>query len=79
MRTESSYPNHRWAFTLIELLVVVAIVALLMSILLPSLSQAREQTKATKCLSNLRTLGQGIALYTAEEKSKLPGRLHPAV
>lgn len=67
------------AFTLIELLVVVAIIALLISILLPALSQAREQTRSVKCLANLRTLGQGVVTYAAEEKDTLPGPLHPAV
>ncbi len=71
--------HRRSTFTLIELLVVVAIIALLVSILLPALGRAREQAKSIKCLSNLRTLGQGIMLYVAAERDVLPGRLHPAV
>jgi prepilin-type N-terminal cleavage/methylation domain-containing protein len=67
------------AFTLIELLVVVAIIALLISILLPSLRTAREQAKSVKCLSNLRSLAQGVVLYATSRKDVLPGRLHPAV
>jgi len=51
------------AFTLIELLVVVGIIALLMGILMPSISRAREAGKRTKCLANLRSVGQGIRGY----------------
>jgi len=53
----------RPAFTLIELLVVVAIIALLISILLPALSRAREQGRIAQCLSNLRSITQGAAGY----------------
>ena len=66
-------------FTLVELLVVVSIIALLISILLPSLKKAREQAKATVCLSNLRALGQGIMLYATEYDGRLPGPLHPSL
>ncbi len=76
---EVSLGNRSKAFTLIELLVVIAIIALLVSVLLPTLSQAREHAKSVKCLSNLRTLGQGIMVYSAAEKDACPGPLHPAV
>lgn len=68
---------HRSGFTLIELLVVVAIIALLIAILLPSLGRAREQTKSVKCLSNLRTLAQGVVAYASSDEDRLPGPLHP--
>lgn len=59
------------AFTLIELLVVVAIIALLISILLPSLSRARELSKRTVCASNLRGIGQAMYIY-AQDGDKFP-------
>jgi prepilin-type N-terminal cleavage/methylation domain-containing protein len=58
------------AFTLIELLVVVAIIALLLSILLPSLSGAREQGKKAKCLANLGNLGKAIYQYANEDPAE---------
>jgi prepilin-type N-terminal cleavage/methylation domain-containing protein/prepilin-type processing-associated H-X9-DG protein len=67
----------RGGFTLIELLVVVAIIALLISILLPSLNRAREQTRSLVCMSNLRSLAQAVITYDTEN-GRLP-RAHPAV
>ncbi|MFQ5806148.1 MAG: type II secretion system protein [Phycisphaerae bacterium] len=62
--------------TLIELLVVVAVIALLISILLPALSNARQQARATKCLAHLRVLGEGLVIYVSEYRDVLPpGRL----
>ncbi len=65
------YPRSP-GFTLIEVLVVVAIIALLIAILLPSLSRAREQTRQTMCLSNLRQQGVGFSTYSADNKALLP-------
>ena len=59
--------NREAGFTLIELLVVVAIIALLISILLPSLQKAREQGKLAKCLANMRGIGQASVNYASED------------
>jgi prepilin-type N-terminal cleavage/methylation domain-containing protein len=58
-------------FTLVELLVVIGIIALLVSILLPAMSSARAQAQSTKCLSNLRQVGQAAMLYANLNKGHL--------
>ena len=60
------------AFTLIELLVVVAIIALLISILLPSLSRARAQARQLVCVTQLRSMGNAARLYGEDNKGFVP-------
>jgi len=59
-------------FTLVELLVVIGIIALLVSILLPSLNRAREMAKQTACLSNIRQLGMAFVMYVNDNHGIYP-------
>jgi prepilin-type N-terminal cleavage/methylation domain-containing protein/prepilin-type processing-associated H-X9-DG protein len=58
------------AFTLVELLVVIGIIALLISVLMPALSRAREQANAIKCLSNMKQIGIALLMYAEQHKGK---------
>src|SRR4051812_6367170 len=65
--------SHRSrGFTLVELLVVIGIIALLISVLLPALNKARQASRTTACLSNLRSFGQAWSIYLSENKGHLP-------
>ena len=68
---------NRRAFTLIELLVVVAVIALLISMLLPTLSRAKENGRQSVCLANQRNLMLGIQLYVQESNDWLPAAEPP--
>src|SRR3954467_3815412 len=64
---------QRTAFTLVELLVVIGIIALLISILLPSLAKARRAANTVKCAANLRSILQGMQIYAAQNNGAIPG------
>jgi prepilin-type N-terminal cleavage/methylation domain-containing protein/prepilin-type processing-associated H-X9-DG protein len=64
--------NNVRGFTLVELLVVIGIIAVLISLLLPSLSKAQKAAKSVACMSNLRSLAQAVAIYQAENRQYYP-------
>jgi len=64
--------ERRRAFTLVELLVVIGIIALLLGVLLPSLSKAREVANRTACVSNARQIALAIIMYAEDNRKWLP-------
>src|SRR5215213_9598060 len=73
----SNVIKRRGGFTLVELLVVIGIMAVLIGVLLPVLGRAREQVNSTRCLSNLRQLGQAMLIYANAYQDRLPNSKPP--
>ncbi len=70
-------PIDAGAFTLIELLICVAIIALLVSMLIPALQKARERSQATKCVAILHAWGLALTQYTADSDNQTPSGWTP--
>jgi prepilin-type N-terminal cleavage/methylation domain-containing protein len=64
--------HQRRGFTLVELLVVIGIIAVLISLLIPVLSRARQHAVSTQCQSNLRQIGQAAIMYANENRGQFP-------
>src|SRR5688572_10656838 len=73
-RTPTRTVGRPGAFTLVEVLVVIGIIALLISILLPSLNRAREAAKQVQCLSNLRQIANATLMYCNSNGGVFPGQ-----
>ncbi len=63
-------------FSLVELLVVIALIALLLSLLLPALGTARASAKGIRCLANLHSIGHGVLLYCGDNRERFPLSSH---
>ncbi|MCS6770942.1 MAG: type II secretion system GspH family protein [Kiritimatiellae bacterium] len=72
MKTKRKSELLASGFTLIELLVVIAIIAVLASLLFPSISGAMQRSRQTACLANLRQIGVAMGLYVSERQGFLP-------
>ncbi|HBG27677.1 MAG TPA: hypothetical protein DDX75_11335 [Phycisphaerales bacterium] len=71
-RPRISSKNSCWGFTLVELLVVISIIALLLAILMPALSKAREQAKLVMCIANTKQIGLVLNAYSAGNNDVMP-------
>jgi prepilin-type N-terminal cleavage/methylation domain-containing protein/prepilin-type processing-associated H-X9-DG protein len=67
-----THPISRSGFSIVELLVVISIIALIISILLPSLHASRQAAQSTRCLANQRQLATPIAMYCDSNREWLP-------
>lgn len=72
----SRRPGRSRGFTLIELLVVVSIIALLVSILLPALSRARQQARVVMCASNIRNINLGMVFFAEQNDDRMPDNMN---
>ena len=69
--------SRKSAFTLVELLVVIGIIALLISILLPTITTVRRSAIRTACAAQLRDIGNAFQMYLNDAKGRIPEQLNP--
>ncbi|WP_428388606.1 type II secretion system protein [Mucisphaera sp.] len=75
-KSKPAMATNAGGFTLIELLVVISIIALLIGILLPALSAARNQARAIGCLAKARTIAQALTIYLHDNDDRFPPTNH---
>jgi prepilin-type N-terminal cleavage/methylation domain-containing protein/prepilin-type processing-associated H-X9-DG protein len=78
MISSTHVSRRQSAFTLVELLVVIGIIAVLIAILLPALTRAKQQATYVKCQSNLRQIGMAVQMYATANRDVVPWGLVPA-
>src|SRR5215213_1879288 len=71
MQSRGRLQSHA-GFTLVELLVVIGVIAILIGILLPTLTRAREAARRASCLSNLRQVGMAMRFYAYDNRDQAP-------
>lgn len=74
LQDQSKAQTGRSGFTLVELLVVIGVIAVLISLLLPALSRARESARSVHCRNNLKQIGLCITMYRNDNRDILPAR-----
>ncbi len=72
MKRDKSVYSERYGFTLVEMLIVIAIIGILMGMLIPSLSRAKENARRAECASNLHQLQCGMMSYLSDSHQDLP-------
>lgn len=76
-QVHGSRASHSRGVTLIELLVVIAVITVMLGVLLPSFSKAREQARRTICVANMKQIGAGIYAYALENRDHGPAVMDP--
>ena len=66
----------RHAFSLVDVLVTLAVIALLIGLMMPTLASVRDATRKVVCSSNIRQLGIGLHMYTMDQKGVLPDSVY---